>query len=1050
MRKSLIFLCMVLLAIPLAAQQRTGNIFGRVVDDQGNPLPGVTVTLTHTTIAPMSAVTSVEGTFRFISLFPAKDYKIRAELAGFKPRTEEGVIVAVGVTTEVTLKMEMGKLEEEVTVTAVSPVVESKKTAVTQTVDYDVLQSLPSARDPWVILQMTPSVQVDRENVGGNESGQQSVYVAMGGDQYQAQWTLDGVLITDPAARGGSPTYFDFDVFEEMQVTTSGMDVETQLGGIALNLVTRRGGNRVTLGGRFYLTDQKFQSKPTPERIAELGVAGYNQIIEIKDFGFNAGGPVWKDKIWWWGSYGNQEIKTTVITGTRDDTYLNNEAIKLNLQLVPANRAEVFIHAGKKEKFGRSASATNPLGWYQGGKYHFGSPIIKIQDEHMFGNNLFISLKYGFTDAGFGMWPMGDTSLQDALWYNVEKDLNERSNTWFFSGRPNKYYSAQGTYYNDSLLGASHEIKFGVELTDRYIDYISAYPVGPGNISINYNYNYETVDWDADGVADNMIQKFGIDLMRLRISRCGSGQYGVKSYAGFLSDTISFGRFNLKLGLRFDRQHPWVGAIATNSLYTTDSSDIYVNNYYEVERKYMTDNAITKIAALMPNFAAPAVDPDFNWDFFSPRVGLTWDVFGDGKTIAKVSGATYGEYMGIIGGYWAYGGLGGNMYFWWNDVNGDGKADWTELYWASATTSIPYLAFNPATGVFQGNWVHEAGSMWSGFDYTNPQTYSDSYYTVDPNWTSNRTYEGLFTVEREITPDLGAAVDFTYRYYDKLHRTSWYYPTTGHVYDSSDYKVAGTVPATFTSGGVTYDTGDAAGKDWYVRNMTALAYTDYRYRTNWPSDRHNVYLGVDIRFNKRLSNKWMMNGSLTLQQQKSYYGTTGYEDPNNLWAFEGQTYAYSLGAASGKLSQPTFSTWLVKLQGMYQFPYDINASFTFNARQGFIIPAYFQIRDTRLPSTSRQSDIYIRPFGTGERLPTFWNLNFRAEKSLKVSDTGRIFFMFDVFNVFNLDTLNRQYAIRYGLYTVNTGAFAPYANNGMPNEVLNPRVFRLGVRFQFD
>ncbi len=181
MRKSLILLFVLLLAVSLTAQIRTGNISGKVVDPEGNPLPGVTVTLLPPAGAAMTTVSTAEGTFRFLSLPPSKEYKIKAELTGFKTRTEENIIVVIGGNTNLEIKMEMGVIEEQVTVTAVSPVVDTKKTSVGQNVTQDILQSMPTARDPWVVLQMVPSVTVDRENLGGTDSGQQAYFVAKGG-----------------------------------------------------------------------------------------------------------------------------------------------------------------------------------------------------------------------------------------------------------------------------------------------------------------------------------------------------------------------------------------------------------------------------------------------------------------------------------------------------------------------------------------------------------------------------------------------------------------------------------------------------------------------------------------------------------------------------------------------------------------------------------------------------------------------------------------------------------------------------------------------------
>jgi len=1048
MKKALMALGILFLAISLQAQLRTGNIYGTVVDTEGNPLPGVSVTLTGPTIAPMTTVTSAEGRFRFLSLFPGKEYAIKAELQGFKTHVESGIIVSVGTNTEVKIVMEMGRIEEEVTVTAVVPVVDTKKTTVTHSVNYEMLQSLPTARDPWVILQTAPGILVDRENIGGNESGQQSGYVSKGSSGF-TDWSLDGVRISDPAATGASPTYYDFDVFEEINIVTSGHDVESQVGGVNINLVTRRGTNRISLGGRFYLTDEKFQNKLSADEIKKYGVLGYNRIIEIKDFGFNVGGPLIKDRFWWWGSYGVQEIKTTMITGTRDDTYLNNLSFKINFQPFVGNRAEFFVHAGKKEKFGRSASTDFPAGWYQRGKYHFGSPIFKLQDEHMFGNNLFLSVKYGFTDAGFGMSPMNDVELKTMAFYNVEKILWENSKSWFFSGRPHHYFQGQATYYNDNLLGASHEIKFGVEYDYRGQDYVSGYP---GNMYVEYNFNYPIVDWNGDGKVDIPKTDFGVDLKLLHLLNGTGGKYLSHGYAGYISDTLTYKRLTLKLGFRYDRQKAWLGEFVSYRIFTEDMDHPDMKNYYEIVQANTTAGTAEKLAAVYPRVKAPSRDPKHYWNTFSPRLGLTYDVFGDGKTIVKLSGAIFGEFMSTWRAWmWAYGGLWGWMNFWWYDANKDGKIDWKELYWANQDTLSLYRAWNDA-GQFVGNYPREEGYMWGDFDPANPTKLEEPYYTIDPNWTAQRTRELLFSVERELFPNFGVALDLTYRIYDRFHAEFWYWPDTGKILNNKDYyMVAGTVPATVVdkTTGKSYSTDKAAGKQWYVLKP-GISYTPYRYYTNWNSDRNNVYYGLDFRFIKRLSNRWMLSGSFSLQNQVQHYGEKGYADPTNIWALEGQIYAPSLGGGSGKLSQPAFSRWLVKIDGLYQLPLGFNVSFALFGRQGFILPATITLVDYRLPNPlSRSNTIYLRPYGTGERLPNMWYANFRVEKMIPMGERGRAYMTADVFNLFNSHTMNRRRAINLGTYYVDTDRFVPYARSGEPNEILNPRVVRFGVRFEF-
>jgi hypothetical protein len=92
--------------------------------------------------------------------------------------------------------------------------------------------------------------------------------------------------------------------------------------------------------------------------------------------------------------------------------------------------------------------------------------------------------------------------------------------------------------------------------------------------------------------------------------------------------------------------------------------------------------------------------------------------------------------------------------------------------------------------------------------------------------------------------------------------------------------------------------------------------------------------------------------------------------------------------------------------------------------------------------------LLLRPRGDN-RLPTFWNLNLRLEKILRIGDVGKVYLMIDAFNVFNSNILNRVRDVRDGIVYSHTGAFYTYSRSGEPNEVLNPRVFRFGVRFQF-
>ncbi len=186
-----------------SAQSQTGEIFGKVTDGSGGVLPGVSVTVTGPVLLqPLTAVTSETGTFQFPRI-EIGEYSVKFELAGFKTVINQGIRVTVGFSAAVNAQLGISTVQETITVTGESPIVDTKEVGTKQTFTNELLQSIPSARDPWVILQQTAGIAMDRENVGGNMSGQQSNYVSRGGSPFNNKWSLDAS--TSPTWRPPAP-----------------------------------------------------------------------------------------------------------------------------------------------------------------------------------------------------------------------------------------------------------------------------------------------------------------------------------------------------------------------------------------------------------------------------------------------------------------------------------------------------------------------------------------------------------------------------------------------------------------------------------------------------------------------------------------------------------------------------------------------------------------------------------------------------------------------------------------------------------------------------
>src|SRR5262245_52971234 len=298
---------------PAFAQIQTGEIHGRVADASGAVLPGVSVTVKgRALIQPEVTITTETGAYSFPRL-PVGAYNVRFELAGFRQLQQEGVQIQSGFSAQINAKLELSTVQETVNVTGASPVVDTKQTTTGATFTTEVLQGIPTARDPWVMLEQTPGVVMSQQNVGGNKSGQQSAFTVHGTQQGNSIWNVDGVTITDMAATGSSSVYFDFDSFQEISFTTGGADASVQTGGVNLNFITRSGGNSARGSGRYFVSDNNFQSSNITPELKAQGAGSGNPLKNIKDYGVEAGGPIVKNKAWFWGAYGKQDIEVGVI-----------------------------------------------------------------------------------------------------------------------------------------------------------------------------------------------------------------------------------------------------------------------------------------------------------------------------------------------------------------------------------------------------------------------------------------------------------------------------------------------------------------------------------------------------------------------------------------------------------------------------------------------------------------------------------------------------------------------------------------------------------------
>jgi hypothetical protein len=173
-------------------------------------------------------VTQESGAYQF-PVVPIGTFSVKFELTGFKTVTRNNIVIVSGFNAPVDMKLEVGAMSEELTVSAAAPVVDTKKTRTGATFTSEILEKIPTAREPWQIINMTPGVQAGL-NVGGSSSGQQ-VGLSSRGTGSNVQWNLEGGSITDLSSNS-SPSYFNFDSFDQISVTNGGGDVSEQSSGL--------------------------------------------------------------------------------------------------------------------------------------------------------------------------------------------------------------------------------------------------------------------------------------------------------------------------------------------------------------------------------------------------------------------------------------------------------------------------------------------------------------------------------------------------------------------------------------------------------------------------------------------------------------------------------------------------------------------------------------------------------------------------------------------------------------------------------------------------
>jgi len=639
----------------------TGTIQGRAADASGAVLPGVTVTaVSPSMIGAQTQVTNANGTYRFPAVPPGV-YSLTFELSGFSTVKRDGIQISLGFTANVNADMALATLQETVTVSGVSPVIDTTATRVQQNFKLEQLDSIPNGRDMWALLAATPGVVMSRIDVGGNRAGTQTGYTSYGLTG-QVRVSVEGINTTE--GTGGAGFYFDYGSFEEVFLGVAGQGAEAATPGVQSQFLGKSGSNKFS--GELYqdFYNNSFQtSNLSDEQLARGLRRGSNEVQRYYDTNVNFGGPIKKDKIWFHTSWRRQfnAVEQPLFNFDSDfETWNTNPSIKTTYQINQRNKLIGYYQWNMKVQPNRL-----PLGTYT---YDSAGPTARQESPSWVwkgewngtvSDKLYLEARYG----DFGYYDARLANSDEAyFWRDSGRLTLTGAHAQSQNDRDRKQLTGAATYFLDTSRG-SHTFKVGGEM---YLE--SQWGGRQQNVGGNIEHIY------SNGVSSSVV--FGIPTA-LSVSGLKASDDGdllvvnkLDQQDAFINDTWSLGRVTLNLGARWDRYRGW--------------------SPEQLQRAF----AIGPVSVPDQTFPERSF---YTWNSFGPRIGAIYDLAGDGKTVIK---ASYGLFWHNPGpGVSAGANPNQNnksVTYNWNDLNGDRRFQLGEQGALTNTTLSGAIQFDPA------------------------------------------------------------------------------------------------------------------------------------------------------------------------------------------------------------------------------------------------------------------------------------------------------------------------------------------------------------------
>jgi outer membrane receptor protein involved in Fe transport len=596
------------------AQEFRGRINGVVTDDSGAILPGVTVTATSPAlIRPQVQTTGEDGTYRLIAL-PAGLYTVTFDIPGFTTLKREGIRVVINQTLTVDAQLQVARLQETVTVTGESPVVDTSTTTVGTNFTKELLTEIPNARDIWAAMAQAPGFQMTGYDVGGSHTGTQTGFLAYGVSQ-QRTTRIEGVNTTE--ATDANAGYFDFGSFQEFQLGGAGNMADQDTPGASMNITIKSGGDRFM--GTMYAD---WEGDPTitdnvPDEYRTAGRQGNgffvrqplqrgNPIDRQYDINGDVGGPLWKQKAWFYYSYRlNDQYKNVLNFDELARSKLSNQyTFKGTFQLNRNNQIIGYLNKREKLQALRDLGPDVPVSaaYFQSSRNY----PMKIEWTSVLGDNMFLDVLAGNWYNFFPLTPQTevgafpvDQFVPGRLDINTNRRMAGGANITYQNQRRYKPQFAASLSWFKAGWHGSHDFKFGSEGRRERRLFLAPQP---------FNHVY----YDAVlGVTPQEVEFYNTP---------NDGINQTNNVSGYVQDTWRFNKkLTLNLGFRVDYYKDGFPEQSVNPEgvpgligAVTDANLMALWTPFTVQETWLSETTT-----------------------FGPRAGFAYDIAGDGKSVIK-------------------------------------------------------------------------------------------------------------------------------------------------------------------------------------------------------------------------------------------------------------------------------------------------------------------------------------------------------------------------------------------------------------------------------